>query len=457
MNVKRILSRLRLDKIASVDRPCQEGATVALIKRAADYEEIVKAKYDTAARDQMASSGDAMSDGSYPIKDAEDLHNAIHAVGRGRNNSHAAIRRHIISRAKSLGLSDEIPDTWSDGDKMSKSLYDAFEKAGVPLDAACDPDENAQAFDEVLGEQQLRDGFWDAWYKGTSALQESLLSIFKDDEVTDKTPVIEESLKQFADYIQQILPGDIGKAIATEIVASAGQAGTPLNKGDVMSVELKKALGLSETASDADVLKAIADKDTLLAKQAEDLEKAAKKPAADDDADDAPDMAKALKSGDAFQTPEGAIMHKRDFGTEAGYTFAKSANARLVAQAEEIAKNREADEVRSFAKRAEDAGCSGEFGETLRKAYSGDAAAQADLEKQIAGLNKQVDEGKLFENFGKSGEAGSATAEFTAKVEEVQKAQPSLTGPQAYAKVYTDRGNRDLVKRMNDEQRSLAN
>lgn len=73
------------------------------------------AKYNQADLDKMAKSGEAMPDGSYPIADKEDLQNAIHAVGRG-GASHDAIRRHIISRAKALGASDMIPDTWgSDG------------------------------------------------------------------------------------------------------------------------------------------------------------------------------------------------------------------------------------------------------------------------------------------------------------------------------------------------------
>lgn len=71
---------------------------------------------DTAARKYAASQGWAMDDGSYPIRPLDnhgktDLQKAIHAVGRG-SGSHAAIRRHIMSRAKTLGLSDEIPDDW---------------------------------------------------------------------------------------------------------------------------------------------------------------------------------------------------------------------------------------------------------------------------------------------------------------------------------------------------------
>lgn len=60
----------------------------------------------------------AMDDGSYPIRDAAhhgrtDLtEHALRAVGRG-GGSHDAIRRHIITRAKALGLSDEIPDNWA--------------------------------------------------------------------------------------------------------------------------------------------------------------------------------------------------------------------------------------------------------------------------------------------------------------------------------------------------------
>jgi ATP-dependent protease ClpP protease subunit len=71
-------------------------------------------KYSQADRDRMAKNGQAMPDGSYPIADAEDLSNAIHAVGRGKNNPHSAIRRHIIKRAKALGRSSEIPEGWSD-------------------------------------------------------------------------------------------------------------------------------------------------------------------------------------------------------------------------------------------------------------------------------------------------------------------------------------------------------
>jgi len=63
-------------------------------------------------RKRLASQGKAMSDGSYPIRNKEDLSNAIRAVGRG-NADHDAIRRHIIKRAIALGAREMIPRTWN--------------------------------------------------------------------------------------------------------------------------------------------------------------------------------------------------------------------------------------------------------------------------------------------------------------------------------------------------------
>jgi HK97 family phage prohead protease len=71
----------------------------------------------------------AMPDGSYPIRPAnvhgrEDLSAAIRAVGRG-NADHDAIRRHIMARARALGLSSLIPENWAaDGSERSEDMSD---------------------------------------------------------------------------------------------------------------------------------------------------------------------------------------------------------------------------------------------------------------------------------------------------------------------------------------------
>ena len=59
----------------------------------------------------------------FNIANADDLDNAIRAVGRVRPATDAArskVRRYIIQRAKALGLSSRIPDSWnSDGDLIT--------------------------------------------------------------------------------------------------------------------------------------------------------------------------------------------------------------------------------------------------------------------------------------------------------------------------------------------------
>lgn len=93
-------------------------------------------KYSAADRRDMAKSGEAMEDGSYPIRDAEDLDNAIHAVGRG-GADHDAIRRHIIKRAKALGKSDSIPDNWNaDGSISDLGTQDIWGQLATALEGS---------------------------------------------------------------------------------------------------------------------------------------------------------------------------------------------------------------------------------------------------------------------------------------------------------------------------------
>ncbi|HEY6021613.1 MAG TPA: hypothetical protein VIY48_17620 [Candidatus Paceibacterota bacterium] len=74
--------------------------------------EIYERKFSAKQRKSMAAAGQAMPGGRYPIANKSDLRNAIRAVGRGKG-SHDEIRRHVIQRAKALGLSNLIPPNWT--------------------------------------------------------------------------------------------------------------------------------------------------------------------------------------------------------------------------------------------------------------------------------------------------------------------------------------------------------
>lgn len=94
------------------------------------------AKYTQAQIDEMGAKGQAFQnpDGhySFPVADEEDLGNAIRAVGRS-GADHDTVRKYIIGRAKTLGLSSLIPQGWnSDGSLAGQNA------AGDEQEAATD-------------------------------------------------------------------------------------------------------------------------------------------------------------------------------------------------------------------------------------------------------------------------------------------------------------------------------
>lgn len=108
-----------------------EEAVMAEGQNAAFYEELRK-NYDKASRDKMAKAGTAMPDGSFPIADEDDLHNAVKLAGHADNPS--AAKAHIKKRAKALGKTDAIPDDW-DGDEKKSEETEGEERAVDDLPA----------------------------------------------------------------------------------------------------------------------------------------------------------------------------------------------------------------------------------------------------------------------------------------------------------------------------------
>jgi hypothetical protein len=78
----------------------------------ASAEEDVFAYIPMIERQKLAKSGKALSSGSFPIRNAEDLQNAIKAFGRAKESERADVKRHIIKRARALGKYDLVPDDW---------------------------------------------------------------------------------------------------------------------------------------------------------------------------------------------------------------------------------------------------------------------------------------------------------------------------------------------------------
>lgn len=95
--------------------------------RLKEVEIMEKRDYSPSARRRMAANGEAMKDGSFPIANETDLSNAIQSVGRAAN--YAAAKRHIIRRARALGMIEMLPEEWKKAEKAMGSLTDTrFEK-----------------------------------------------------------------------------------------------------------------------------------------------------------------------------------------------------------------------------------------------------------------------------------------------------------------------------------------
>jgi hypothetical protein len=140
---RRIMRSFKMHEISAVDRPAQKHARMTIMKRDDSADEYWKRDFSDKEREQLAASGAAMSDGSFPIKTTQDLKNAIHAIGRAKDPAKA--KAHIISRARSLGATDMLPADWkvskSHGDiemtneEVQKMIDDAVKAATDPLNA----------------------------------------------------------------------------------------------------------------------------------------------------------------------------------------------------------------------------------------------------------------------------------------------------------------------------------
>jgi hypothetical protein len=65
---------------------------------------------DTAERRKLADEGKALPDGSFPIRNREDLRDAIQSFGRAKDKAEA--KRWIKKRARELRGEMDLPEDW---------------------------------------------------------------------------------------------------------------------------------------------------------------------------------------------------------------------------------------------------------------------------------------------------------------------------------------------------------
>jgi HK97 family phage prohead protease len=92
-----------------VNRRQCEGCRGTGVK-SADDEDDQRREFSAAKRQRLAREGKALPDGSFPIVTVQDLKNAIVAVGRAKDRDRAMA--HIRKRARQMGYSNLIPESW---------------------------------------------------------------------------------------------------------------------------------------------------------------------------------------------------------------------------------------------------------------------------------------------------------------------------------------------------------
>ncbi len=93
-------------------------------------------------RQKLAKKGLALPDGSYPITNVDSLKDSIQAYGRGKPSKRAAIRRHIMKRARVLDRADLIPEKWKAMSSEEISFAVEGLRSRIPLVAAAEEETN---------------------------------------------------------------------------------------------------------------------------------------------------------------------------------------------------------------------------------------------------------------------------------------------------------------------------
>lgn len=73
-------------------------------------------------RKALAEKGQALPDGSFPIRNKEDLKNAIQSVGRAHPGRQDIVKSHIVKRARQLDETDLVPQDWKTAASVNEDL-----------------------------------------------------------------------------------------------------------------------------------------------------------------------------------------------------------------------------------------------------------------------------------------------------------------------------------------------
>lgn len=442
---------LRIDEVSAVDRGAGEGVKVVLVKRDdAGPPDDKKTQTDPNDRDSHPGSARGLTPTEQRRRAVLAAHERVHGADEKMRSD---------KRAKAPSDTNLTSEAWSMTKSWDEAITDKFVKNAAEADAV----KPAEFTEPMLTEVS----------EAIKALRESVGTIIEDTSLVDKREAIEVTFGQFNSHVQGFVPAGVEKAmVAAGVFAAAMKETTDVKKSDT---DVKK----DDMDDDADDKKKGAKDDdadaTKKAAEAAEVAKAAilayrklsdaHRAYVDSDESDMADadVQKFVAMTDAERD---ALVKASPLKDKAEKRYAKlpehvrkSIEAGQLAM-EKVAKLEEERELIDFGKRATALALpEAEFAKHLRAIVKAAPEAAEAVLKELSARTTQAREAGLFKEFGATGTGavgGTALEQLESLAAEAKKADTKITKEQAFAKVYADPANRELVAQSKREQFRVA-
>ena len=242
------------DRVREAKKKMREANLEAITASAAEMREKALtaaavaelAKISEEERMALAKEGKAMPDGAYPIRNVEDLKNAIQAYGRSKASERKAVRKHIIKRARKLRQADLIPSHWLHADSMEAAEKVAAMRAAITAAATGEFRDYSEETREKYAEEGLAlpDGSFPIENEEDLKRAIKAHGRAKDIELAKKHIVKRAKALGREDLIPEEWTSKTAAAYVREVVVAAGPKAE-----EISDTELKK---LKEAKEEAD-------------------------------------------------------------------------------------------------------------------------------------------------------------------------------------------------------------
>ena len=225
-----------------------------------DDDDMKKADFSSDERKSLASQGKALPDGSFPIRNKSDLSNAIQAYGRASDKGRA--KAWIIRRARALGATGMLPDSWgvskSDSSDNDDVMSDIEKGDAVEFRVPVKKEDGTWDYDGVPEEAV---GFFSTLIEKSEQTSKELAEAREQIAKAEEDKRQSQSIAKAAGYSHVAAPDDLAPILkeaaekldpetVEKLESVLGNAEERISKGDLFS-EMGKRTSVDTSGSDA--------------------------------------------------------------------------------------------------------------------------------------------------------------------------------------------------------------